>query len=69
MSQYVYIRSERDLYTVGFFRPNGEWEAESDHETKDQAATRVHYLNGGQPQTEESNDMWESYKIFRDSNR
>ncbi len=44
---YVYIRSERTLWTVGFYDPRGNWQAESDHESKDAAAARVAYLNGG----------------------
>ncbi len=38
---------ETDLFTVGFYSPGGQWDAESDHESKDAAAARVHYLNGG----------------------
>lgn len=48
---WVYILSDScdgfDLYTVGFYRPDGSWEPESDHETKESAAARCHYLNGG----------------------
>ena len=48
---YVYIQSEKGetpLWTVGFFNPqSGKWEAESDHPSKEEAAARVHYLNGG----------------------
>ncbi len=44
---YVYIRSEPELYTVGFYKPDGTWESESDHSTRAKAAARVHYLNGG----------------------
>jgi hypothetical protein len=47
---YVYVRSEfspYELYTVGFYDPNGKWQSESKHETKEQAAECVHYLNGG----------------------
>lgn len=44
---YVYILSEPGLWTVGFYSPDGEWHPESDHETKEKAAKRVHYLNGG----------------------
>jgi len=47
---YVYIRSSdpwETLYTVGFYSPDGKWNPESDHETADEAAKRVHYLNGG----------------------
>jgi len=44
---YVYIKSEPQLYTVGFYAPNGKWIPESDYDTKESAASRVHYLNGG----------------------
>jgi hypothetical protein len=47
MTQYVYIRSERDLFTVGFYDPAGKWQSESDYSTRAEAAARVHYLNGG----------------------
>lgn len=47
---YVYLKSEPDLFTVGFFQPNGNWEAESDHSTAESAAARVHWLNGGNPE-------------------
>lgn len=43
---YVYMRSEPNLWTVGFYRPDGRWESESDHETADAAADRVCRLNG-----------------------
>jgi len=43
---YVYIRSEPGVYTVGFFAPDGKWEPESDHNTSDEAALRVRSLNG-----------------------
>lgn len=48
---YVYILSEHDadhsLYTVGFYAPDGEFRPESDWSTREEAAERVHYLNGG----------------------
>lgn len=44
---YVYIQSEKHLWTVGFYSPDGEWHPESDHKTQEAAAERVHYLNGG----------------------
>jgi hypothetical protein len=43
---YVYIRSEPQLWTVGFYRPDGAWEPESDHGSQDEAAERVAWLNG-----------------------
>lgn len=46
--KWIYIQSEPSLFTVGFYKPNGEWESESDHVTREQAANRVHYLNGGE---------------------
>ena len=44
---WVYIRSEPSLYTVGFYDPQGFWHSDSDHRTQEEAAKRVHYLNGG----------------------
>ena len=45
---YVYIRSEPDLWTVGFYRPDGTWHPESDHGSSEEAAERVTRLNGGE---------------------
>jgi hypothetical protein len=48
---YVYIESEHNswgsLWTVGFYKPDGTWIPESDHESQTAAAERVHFLNGG----------------------
>lgn len=49
---YVYIQTEESLYTVGFYKPSGDWVAESDHPTEGDAANRVHWLNGGNPPPE-----------------
>jgi len=48
MASYVYIKSERnpDIFTVGFYKPNGEWEPESDYTDSEKAAERVAWLNG-----------------------
>lgn len=46
-SVYVYIKSESQLWTVGFYKPDGKWESESDHTTPKEAADRVISLNGG----------------------
>ena len=48
---YGYIRSEPGLLTVGFYDPDGEWIAESDWGSAEEAAERVHYLNGGHKNT------------------
>lgn len=44
---YVYIRSEPSLWTVGHYDPSGKWVPESDHSSAEDAARRVHFLNGG----------------------
>ena len=51
---YIYKQTEfagkdnciHDLWTVGFYDPNGEWFPESDHLTPEEAANRTAYLNG-----------------------
>jgi hypothetical protein len=43
---YVYIRSDRELWTVGFYTPDGRWQSESDHDSREEAAERVAWLNG-----------------------
>lgn len=47
MTIWVYIRTEPGLWTVGFYAPDGQFQPESDHGSTDEAAERVHYLNGG----------------------
>lgn len=44
---WIYIKSEPNCYTVGFYRPDGKFEPESDHAHSEDAALRVHFLNGG----------------------
>ncbi len=44
---YVYIESESNLWTVGFYDPNKLWHPESDHDVREEAAKRVAFLNGG----------------------
>lgn len=47
-ARWVYQQSEPGLWTVGFYDPSGTWHPESDHHDPDEAAQRVHWLNGGQ---------------------
>ncbi len=49
---YVYIKTESQLWTVGFYDPRGDWCSESDHDDKESAASRVRWLNGGNELTE-----------------
>lgn len=44
---WVYKKTEPTLYTVGYYDPSGEWHPEGDYPSKDAAAQRVHFLNGG----------------------
>ncbi len=47
---YTYIRSEQGLWTVGGYDPAGRWQPESDHDSPQDAAARVAWLNGsGEP--------------------
>ena len=49
MTTWIYknSQSEPNLWTVGFYKPDGEFEPESDHDSTEDAAMRVNYLNGG----------------------
>lgn len=49
MTNYVYLKSEPGLFTVGFFDPSGKWQPESDFNLRDEAAERVAWLNGTRP--------------------
>lgn len=44
---WVYLRSEANLWTVGFYDPAGNWITDTDHESTEEAAKRVAFLNGG----------------------
>lgn len=46
MYVYIYSRSEK-LHVVGFYDPDGKFQPESDHSNSEDAAKRVHWLNGG----------------------
>ena len=47
---YTYLRSEPGLWTVGDYAPDGRWQPESDHDSREDAAQRVAWLNGsGEP--------------------
>jgi len=49
MSGFVYQRAKGEpaLWTVGFYHPDGAWITDSDHEVREAAAVRCHWLNGG----------------------
>ncbi len=39
--------AELRLWTVGYYDPDGDWEAHSDHHTLKEAEQKCSYLNGG----------------------
>jgi len=45
---YVYLHTESnpDLWTVGFYNPEGKFIPESDHSDKEEAFKRTAYING-----------------------
>ncbi len=45
---YVYIKTENnpELWTVGFYNPDGKFFPESDHSVKEEAAKRTAWING-----------------------
>lgn len=45
---YVYLETQSNLWTVGFFTPDGSWEPEKDCGSAEEAAERVAWLNGSQ---------------------
>lgn len=49
MGNYVYINSELNLWTVGFYSPDGRWHSDSNHDSQQKAAKRVSWLNGSRP--------------------
>ena len=61
---YVYRSFEPGLWTVGFYAPNGEWYPDSDYESRESAANRVHYLNGGTT-PDDDGGLYEEYKQKR----
>ncbi len=61
---WVYKRSDAG-YTVGFYDPNGDWQSDSDHDTKEGAVERVHFLNGGVPGTQDTDVARAAARGFR----
>ena len=62
-TMYVYLKTEKELYTVGFYSPDGKFVPESDHPTSDEAAKRVAWLNGNNPSLNEA--LNSGYGVYR----
>ena len=43
---YRYLPSSDGKFSVGFFKPDGDWAEESKFSDREAAAERVNYLNG-----------------------
>jgi len=43
---WVYRQTEPQLWTVGYYSPDGDWHSDSDHSTRSEAAARARWLNG-----------------------
>ena len=46
-TMWVYLKTETNLWTVGFYSPDGEWHTDSDWDSSEEAGERCNYLNGG----------------------
>lgn len=47
---WIYQRTESQLWTTGFFDPDGHWHADCDYDDSEAAAKRCAYLNGCWPE-------------------
>lgn len=53
IAMWVYREITPGTWTVGFYSPSGEWHADGIFATKEKAAARVNYLNGGRTSNED----------------
>lgn len=47
MIMWVYRQTLPDQWLVGFYSPDGSWHEDVPYTTREEAAARVRYLNGG----------------------
>lgn len=45
---WVYERTEPGQWVVGHYDPSGKWHSDNDYDDPEDAAQRVHWLNGGE---------------------
>jgi len=43
---FIYLQTEPNLFTVGFYDNKKKWQPDTDHPTREEAADRAAYLNG-----------------------
>ena len=63
---WIYKQTEPQLWTVGFYTPDGTWEPETDHDVKEDAADRVAYLNGAPDLAELVNEVIERLQLMKE---
>ena len=44
---WVFKQTESGCFTVGFYDPSGSWNPEGDYGSREMAAARCNFLNGG----------------------
>ena len=60
---YCYLEG-RGIFSVGFFLPDFAWKMESEWKIREEAASRVHYLNGGDDDSEKikAQERWINFE-------
>lgn len=73
--QHAGVVGADDLYNVGFYRADGRFEVVHSRQLRDEAESKVHYLNGGTTQRIESlleklasdtDDLLAEIRLFRE---
>ena len=47
IKMWVFKQTETGCFTVGFYDPSGSWNPEGDYGSREMAAARCNFLNGG----------------------
>jgi len=62
---YTYLEMRTSgTFLVGFFSPDGAWKMESEWKIREEAVSRVHYLNGGDDDSEKikAQERWINFE-------
>lgn len=65
---YVYRKTSKDVYTVGYYEPGGKFITETVYSERENALERVHYLNGGNDPEMFRNMVEDMYAISANMN-
>ena len=66
MSDWVYIRTEPQLWTVGHYDGDGKFRPESDHGSPEEAAAHIRRLNGGADESKADDYLSDILAVIRD---